>query len=88
MSGLAGLLIAFAAVALVAGMIVFVGATQSTQVIDSQGNTSTAAGNATNLIVQNVTAVGGTSTGLVLFVIAALVVIAGVGLLVMYGKTK
>ena len=85
---LGGILIGFMAICLITGMIVFVGATQSTQVVDSQGATSTATGNDTGAMLSNVTAVGGTASGFLILIIAALGVIAAVGLLVLYGKTR
>lgn len=85
---LGGMLFGFAAIVLVAGMIVFVGASQSTQVVDSNGNTSTAQGNATSGLVGNITAVGGTATGYTVLIIAALCIIVALGFVVVYSKSK
>lgn len=85
---LGGILIGFMAVCLITGMIIYVGATQSTQVVDSQGNTSTATGNATGELLGNVTAVGGTASGYLVLILAALGIIAGVGIVVLYSKTR
>jgi len=85
---LGALIFGFVAIALLAGMFIFIGATQSITVVDSYGNTSTAAGNATDMVVTNVTAVGSAGTGYLVLVLAALGLIAGVAVLVAYGRTK
>lgn len=85
---LSALILGFMGIALIAGMIMFIGATQSVTVTDSYGNVSGAAGNSTDLIVQNVTNIGGRTTGYLVLVIAALVIIGGVAMLALYGKTK
>ena len=76
----------FVAIILIAGMIVFVSSSQSLQVVDDFGNTTSATGNATNDYVTTVTVVGGTTTGYLALVLAALGICAGVGMLYLYGK--
>lgn len=80
------ILIGFVAMAMIAGMIVFIGATQSVQVVDSYGNTTDSIGNATNGLVSNVTSVGGLSSGYLVLVLMALGFIAAIGLLLVYSK--
>lgn len=82
----AGIIIGFVMVALIAGMIVFVSATQSISVVDSSGATYSATANSTNNLVSNVTAVGGTTTGYLVLILAALGLIAGVAILAVYSR--
>ena len=83
---LATLIMGFVAIALVAGMIVFVSSTQSLEVIDTNGNASSATVNATDALVTNVTAVGGTTTGYLAMVIACIALITGVMFLYAYSR--
>lgn len=80
------MILGFVAVVLIAGMILFVSSTQSLAIVDSNGNTPSAIGNATDGLVTNVTSVGGTATGYLVLIIAAVVIIAGVGMVYLYGK--
>jgi hypothetical protein len=82
------IILGFVAMALIAGMIVFIGATQSVQVVDSYGNTTNSVGNATNGLVSNVTSVGGLSSGYLVLIIMALGFIAAVGMLLLYSKSR
>jgi len=83
---LTGLLIGFVGVILVAGMIVFIGSTQSLAITDSNGDVGTATMNSTDALVTNVTAVAGASTGYLALAIAGMVIIAGIAILLVYSK--
>lgn len=78
----------FVAVALVICGIVFVGATATARSTDTYGGVPSANANLTNIVVQNVTAVGTTSGGLSLLVIACIGLVGGVSMLWVYSKTK
>ena len=82
------IILGFVAMALIAGMIMFIGATQSVQVVDSYGNTTDATGNATNALVSNVTSVGGLSSGYLVLILMALGFIAALGMLLLYSKSR
>lgn len=85
---LSAIILGFVGMALLAGMFVFITATQTATVTDSYGNLSTSAGNATDLIVQNVTSVGTQGTGFMVMVLAALGIVGALGMLMVYSKTK
>lgn len=72
---------------LIAGMIVFVGSTQSLAVVDDNGAAGTAAQNLTDAIVGNVTSVGGASAGYLALLIVCLAFIAANMILVAYSRT-
>jgi hypothetical protein len=83
---LEALIFGFVAVALIAGMIVFVSSTQSLEVVDSYGNVSSERANTTTNMAIGVTAVGGTATGYLVLVIAALGICGGVAFLYLYSR--
>lgn len=80
------LILGFVAVALIAGMIVFVSSTQSLEVVDSYGNTSSQVANTTTNMTIGATAVGGMGVGYLVLIIAALGLCAGVMILYAYSR--
>ena len=85
---LGSVIMGFIAIAFIATMMVFVSSTQSIEIVDYNGNTTDAVGNATNLMVTNVTSAGGAGVGGLVLVLAVLGVCAGVMMLYMYSKTR
>ena len=80
------LLIGFFMVALVAGGVLFVAASNTATPVDTYGGTYGSQANNTNLVVSNVTAVGSTGAGYLVLIVAALVICAGVAFMVVYSK--
>ena len=85
---LGALLMGFVLIALTAGMIMYAGATESTQVVDSQGVVQGSVSNSTDQIVGSINVAGSTAAGYLVLIIAAIAIICATAIVVMYSRTS